>query len=79
MYPAQDIDEIESALLNLRKQASFLTQAVRARLERSSADEEKKTSCRSFLGKWEERLGKEELSWRDKGLSVTSLGHALPR
>jgi len=56
----------------------LVTRTVRSRLDRSGDADEKKTACRSFLGKWEDRLSKEETLWEDRGLSVASLRHALP-
>ena len=75
MYPAQAVDEIDRAVRSLNEQSLALKSAVLSRLDRSKSHQD---ACRSFLGKWEERLSKEKTSWKERGLSVSALGHALP-
>ena len=78
MYPEQDTEEIDEAVTGLSERSVSLVKSVRERLDRAAGNEEKKEACRSFLTKWQDRLTKEEHEWREKGLSMASLAHALP-
>lgn len=79
MYPSQDEEEIEGAMKELGDKSRGLVAVVKRRLDRTHGEDDKRTACRSFLGKWEDRAQKEEAERKEKGLSVASLGHALPK
>jgi hypothetical protein len=80
MYPEQDETEISNSLRDLggvsRKTISSLQSRLAA--ESSASTQVQRDQFTSFLGKWLERLEKENASWEERRLSVASLNSALP-
>ena len=80
MYPEQDESEISSSLRDLgevsRKTISLLQSRLAA--NSTSSTQAQRDQFTSFLGKWLERLEKENASWEERRLSVASLNSALP-
>jgi hypothetical protein len=80
MYPEQDESEISASLRDLGEVSRKTISLLQTRLGTTSdpSTQSQRDQFSSFLGKWLERLEKENTGWEERRLSVKSLSSALP-